>query len=69
MRVVANCNCHTGLVQLCIQDTFAHATHSAGRPSAARDDRVSCIQGPAPRAQLVVHRLRGPENVALLFGQ
>ena len=29
----------------CMQDTFAHATHSAGRPSAARDDRVSCIQG------------------------
>ena len=29
------------------QDTFARATHSAyaaGRPSAARDDRVSCIQ-------------------------
>ena len=32
----------------CMQDTFARATHSAyaaGRPSAARDDRVSCIQG------------------------
>ena len=31
----------------CMQDTFARATHSAyaaGRPSAARDDRVSCIQ-------------------------
>ena len=34
-----------------MQDTFARATHSAlrlnkaGRPSAARDDRVSCIQG------------------------
>ena len=27
-----------------MQDTFARATHSAGRPSAARDDRVSCIQ-------------------------
>ena len=27
----------------CMQDTFARATHSAGRPSAARDDRVSCI--------------------------
>ena len=38
-----------GLVRCCIcmQDTFARATHSAyaaGRPSAARDDRVSCIQ-------------------------
>ena len=30
-----------------MQDTFARATHSAGRPSAARDDRVSCIQGSA----------------------
>ena len=30
---------------ICMQDTFARATHSAGRPSAARDDRVSCIQG------------------------
>ena len=30
----------------CMQDTFARATHSAGRPSAARDDRVSCIQAP-----------------------
>ena len=29
----------------CMQDTFARSTHSAGRPSAARDDRVSCIQG------------------------
>ena len=32
---------------ICMQDTFARATHSAyaaGRPSAARDDRVSCIQ-------------------------
>ena len=29
---------------LCMQDTFARATHSAGRPSAARDDRISCIQ-------------------------
>ena len=29
----------------CMQDTFARATHSAGRPSAARDDRVYCIQG------------------------
>ena len=31
----------------CMQDTFALATHSAyaaSRPSAARDDRVSCIQ-------------------------
>ena len=31
-----------------MQDTFARATHSAyaaGRPSAAREDRVSCIQG------------------------
>ena len=31
-----------------MQDTFARATHSAyaaGRPSAARDDRVSFIQG------------------------
>ena len=31
----------------CMQDTFARATHSAyaaGRPSAARDDRVSFIQ-------------------------
>ena len=28
----------------CMQDTFARATHLAGRPSAARDDRVSCIQ-------------------------
>ena len=28
-----------------MQDTFARATHSAGRPSAVRDDRVSCIQG------------------------
>ena len=27
-----------------MQDTFARATHSAGRPSAARDERVSCIQ-------------------------
>ena len=30
-----------------MQDIFARATHSAyaaGRPSAARDDRVSCIQ-------------------------
>ena len=30
-----------------MQDTFARATHSAyaaGRPSAARDDRISCIQ-------------------------
>ena len=27
-----------------MQDTFARATHSVGRPSAARDDRVSCIQ-------------------------
>ena len=30
-----------------MQDTFARATHSAyaaSRPSAARDDRVSCIQ-------------------------
>ena len=26
----------------CMQDTFARATHSAGRPR--RDDRVSCIQ-------------------------
>ena len=25
-----------------MQETFARATHSAGRPSAARDDRVSC---------------------------
>ena len=25
----------------CMQDTFARATHSAGK----RDDRVSCIQG------------------------
>ena len=32
----------------CMQDTFAHATHSAGRPSAARDDRVSCIQPAKP---------------------
>ena len=34
-------------VSICMQDTFARATHSAytaGRPSAARDDRVSCIQ-------------------------
>ena len=29
---------------ICMQDTFASATHSAVRPS-ARDDRVSCIQG------------------------
>ena len=32
---------------VCMQDTFARATHSAyaaGRPSTARDDRVSCIQ-------------------------
>ena len=29
---------------VCMQDTFARATHPAGRPSAARDDRVSCIQ-------------------------
>ena len=28
---------------ICMQDTFARATHSAARPS-ARDDRVSCIQ-------------------------
>ena len=28
-----------------MRDTFARSTHSAGRPSAARDDRVSCIQG------------------------
>ena len=28
----------------CTQDTFARATHSAGRPSAVLDDRVSCIQ-------------------------
>ena len=27
-----------------MQDSFARATHSAGRLSAARDDRVSCIQ-------------------------
>ena len=32
------------LVSYCMQDTFARATHAAGRPSAARDDRVSCIQ-------------------------
>ena len=35
------------IIQTCMQDTFARATHSAyaaGRPSAARDDRVSCIQ-------------------------
>ena len=31
----------------CMQDTFARATHSVGRPSAARDDRVSCIQNVA----------------------
>ena len=30
--------------ELYAQDTFARATHSAGRPSSARDDRVSCIQ-------------------------
>ena len=32
---------------ICIQDAFARATHSAyadGRPSAARDDMLSCIQ-------------------------
>ena len=37
----------TDIPQICMQDTFARATHSAyaaGRPSAARDDRVSCIQ-------------------------
>ena len=37
----------SGLYKDCMQDTFARATHSAyaaGRPSAARDDRVSCIQ-------------------------
>ena len=34
----------TGVHHCCMQDTFARATHSAGRPSAARDDRVSCIQ-------------------------
>ena len=28
----------------CMQDTFARATHSAGRPSVVRDDWVSCIQ-------------------------
>ena len=33
-----------GILIYCMQDTFARATHSAGRPSAARDDRVSCIQ-------------------------
>ena len=36
-----------GLPADCMQDTFARATHStyaAGMPSAARDDRVSCIQ-------------------------
>ena len=27
-----------------MQDTFARATRAAGRPSAARDDRVSCIE-------------------------
>ena len=27
-----------------MQDTFARATHSAGRPSAARNGIVSCIQ-------------------------
>ena len=27
-----------------MQDTFSHATHLAGRPNAARDDRVSCMQ-------------------------
>ena len=32
------------LMLICMQDTFARATHSAGRPSAARNDRVSCIQ-------------------------
>ena len=35
------------VINHCMQDTFARATHSAyaaGRPSAARDDRVSCIQ-------------------------
>ena len=34
-------------LKLCMQDTFAGATHSAyaaGRPSAALDDMVFCIQ-------------------------
>ena len=35
-------------ISACMQDTFARATHSAGRPSAARDDRVSCIQDFCP---------------------
>ena len=46
----------------CMQDTFARATHSAyaaGRPSAARDDRVSCIQPLLARAfGLKVERAR-----------
>ena len=36
-----------GIPLFCMQDTFARATHSAYaavRPSAAHDDRVSCIQ-------------------------
>ena len=37
-------NNYSCITLTCMQDTFARATHSAGRPSAARDDRVSCIQ-------------------------
>ena len=45
-----------------MQDTFARATHSAnaaGRPSAARDDRVSCIQG--------VYRHGRSRNIIITF--
>ena len=46
--IVARRDWPTGCIgrvrRACMQDTFARATHSAGRPSAARDDRVSCIQ-------------------------
>ena len=44
-----------------MQDTFARATHSAyaaGRPSAARDDRVSCIQDADVRGGEVVFEIR-----------
>ena len=44
-------------MQSCMQDTFARATHSAGRPSAARDDRVYCIQDAKPRTFRLVKDL------------
>ena len=38
-------NSNYDFMDTCMQDTFARAKHyAAGRPSAARDDRVSCIQ-------------------------